>query len=104
MSKLTNIEDLLDVSFKDDNKFFEEKSADMKMNVDYSKCKSIQYKFDKNLPKTYKGGLFPFFKKVEGVCKICDYILFAEKGRRVFCILIELKRGNSQSLPQLNAA
>ncbi|AMM51871.1 hypothetical protein TH61_12745 [Rufibacter sp. DG15C] len=77
------------------------------MNIPIDKrggCKIINYKFDKELSKDYKGGLFPFFAKTKGICSICDYIIFAEKDKTLYALIIELKRGRNTTTPQLNAA
>lgn len=46
-----------------------------------------------------KGGLntkeFPYFNDIEGYCKMCDYIVFAEDDERLFVFLVELKNSNS---------
>ena len=63
----------------------------------------LSYKYDKGLVG-YKGGLFPFFAQNEGVQKISDYILFAEKGTRFYVLMIELKRGRENASKQLDAA
>ena len=48
-------------------------------------------------------GLFPYFKKKEGVCKMCDYVIFCEYQHRLYVLLIELKNGSEQVMPQLVA-
>lgn len=45
--------------------------------------------------------LFPYFNNIEGLHKICDYILFAEDRSSVFAFLIELKKDNGSPLKQL---
>lgn len=104
MDKLANIDSVLEKEFKCNSSCLEEKTVSMKIDVDTQRCRSIIYQFDKQLPKAYKGGLFPFLAKNEGVCKMCDYIIFAEKNSKIYALVLELKRGKSQTLPQLNAA
>jgi hypothetical protein len=104
MPILNDIATILHEDFKCDRLLFEEKDAGMKIDVDSSGCQCIVYKYDKKLGKEYKGGLFPFFAKNEGVCKVSDYIVFAEHKRTLYCLIIELKKGKSQTFPQLLAA
>ena len=75
----------------------------MKIEIDKKGCKSIMFSFDKQLGKKYKGGLFPFFAKTKEVCSICDYMLFAIEGKKLYILLIELKKGNANSSKQLKA-
>ena len=104
MSIVNEIAAILHDDFKCKGKKFEEAEAGMKIDLDTEGCQCIIYKYDKKLGKQYKGGLFPFFAKKEGVCKISDYIVFAERNHKLYCLVIELKRGKSQTLPQLKAA
>ncbi len=83
---------------------FIEKDAKMKISVDKDGCQCVVYKFDKKMSRDYRGGLFPFFAKNEGVCQICDYMVFALRDGQLYCLLIELKRGKAQTMPQLRAA
>lgn len=48
--------------------------------------------------------VYSLFAKNEGVCKVSDYIVFAERNGSLYCLIVELKRGNSQTFPQLEAA
>lgn len=104
MKILNDIEYILHNNFKCKKNYFEEEDAKMLLPIKPEGCQFILYKFDKNLGKEYKGGLFPFFAKNKDVCKISDYILFAEKGGTLYILVIEMKRGNEQTLPQLKAA
>lgn len=83
---------------------FKEKSAKMQIDVSSAGCRSAIYKYDKELNRAYKGGLFPFFAKNKDVCKICDYIVFAERGGSQYIILIEMKKGKESTKKQLLAA
>lgn len=105
MSKLDHISSVLHNDFlSNERSALEEKSVKMKININSSGCRFILYKYDKKLKKEYKGGLFPFFAKIKGVCCICDYILFAEFNNKLFVLIIELKKGKESTLPQLKAA
>lgn len=104
MSILSEIAEILHDDFKSRVNCFEEKDAKMKIDIDSNGCQCLIYKYDKKLGKEYKGGLFPFFAKNAGVCKVSDYIVFAEKKKTLYCLVIELKRGKSQTFPQLKAA
>ena len=101
---LNELASILHDDFKCERVYFEEKEAGMKIDVDCDGCQCLVYKYDKKLDRQYKGGLFPFFAKNEGVCKVSDYIVFAERQGLLYCIIIELKRGASQTFPQLLAA
>lgn len=103
MSKLDDINNVLHEDFKTKSTYLEEASASMKIEIDKRGCKSLFYKLDKQLPREYKGGLFPFFAKNEGVCKVCDYLIFAEKDNNFFVLIVELKKGRQQTMPQLKA-
>lgn len=63
----------------------------------------LSYKYDKELTG-YRGGLFPFFAQNKGVQRICDYILFTEKGNRFYALMFELKRGKDNTRKQLEAS
>lgn len=104
MSILSEIATILHDDFKCSANHFEEKDAHMKIDIDSNGCQCLIYKYDKKLGKEYKGGLFPFFAKNTGVCKVSDYIVFAERNNTLYCLVVELKRGKSQTLPQLKAA
>ncbi|VTQ01793.1 hypothetical protein [Sphingobacterium daejeonense] len=84
---------------------FNEISAGMKIEIDRRGCKSLVIKPDVELGKEYKGGIFPFFNnKKSGVCKICDYLIFGLENNKIYAILIELKKGDRNTMPQLKAA
>lgn len=61
MSILSDIANVLHVDFKCRANYFEEKDADMKIDIDANGCQYLIYKYDKKLGKEFKGGLFPFF-------------------------------------------
>ncbi len=48
--------------------------------------------------------VFPFFEPKSGLKKMCDYILFAEEGKHLYCLLIEMKESSGGASPQLAAA
>lgn len=108
MMKMSNLDHISSVLHNDflsnERSALEEKSAKMKININSSGCRFILYKYDKDLKRDYKGGLFPFFAKIKNVCCICDYILFAEFKNKLFVLIIELKKGKEPTLPQLKAA
>lgn len=104
MKILNDIGYILHDNFKCKKNYFEEEDAKMQLPIKTEGCQFILYKFDKQLGKEYKGGLFPFFAKNKGVCKISDYILFAERENTLYVLVIEMKRGDEQTLPQLKAA
>lgn len=66
-----------------DNKgktFVMERSVISTNNVDH-----LIYKFPETDP------LFPYFNRVEGLHRICDYVIFAENRRTLFVFICELK-------------
>lgn len=105
MSKLNLMNDILNDSFRETKGFLEEKSV-MTIDLDKRGCKTVLiYRFDKQLGKEYKGGLFPFFAKRPKVCIICDYIIFVEKQSKLYALVVELKEGRgSNAMSQLKAA
>ena len=104
MSKLKLINNILHSDFVAPNLKLEEPAASMSIDVDKRGCNAVLYKFDKLLGRDYKGGLFPFFAKNKGVCKSCDYIIFAEQNSKITVLVVELKKGSQQTFPQLKAA
>ena len=100
---MNHINDVLEEDFKAKNNALEEESVAMKIPIDARGCKILAYKFDKELGAAYKGGLFPFFKKNKGVCSVCDYLIFAERNKELYVLVVELKKGRAQTLPQLRA-
>lgn len=105
MSKLSLINSILHSDFLCDRiTELQEKDAGMSVSINATGCQYLLYKYDKELKREYKGGLFPFFAKEAGVCSVCDYILFAERSGKLYALIIELKKGKKPTLPQLNAA
>lgn len=50
--------------------------------------------------------VFPFFSKTneaKGLNVVADYVVFTEKGGRLWCVVIELKRKNGDPRNQLSA-
>lgn len=58
----------------------------------------VLLRFDTN-PAT----LFPYFVDGHDLRRMCDYILFADRNEVGWCLLIELKKGKDDAMPQLNA-
>lgn len=52
--------------------------------------------------------MFPYLrgnsvpKGLKGMKRICDYVIFVDKGNMLFVLLIELKKGNDSPKEQLN--
>ncbi|MDO9512893.1 MAG: hypothetical protein Q7J34_14150 [Bacteroidales bacterium] len=104
MSQIEYFQNVLNSDFISSNSFLEEPDVEMRVNVDKTGCTSLIFKFDRQLGKTYKGGMFPFFNRGEsGVCKVCDYIIFSEKAGQLYALSIELKKGSESTNPQLEA-
>ena len=62
------------------------------------------YSFDEK----YKKGecpdrLITIFEKIEGAQIMCDYCVFGYNDRKLYVLLIELKKGDDSVLPQLKA-
>lgn len=104
MKILDDIDYVLENDFKCNDSYFEESNERMHIPIKKDGCQLILYKFDKELGREYKGGLFPFFKKNKSVCKISDYILFAAKSGILYVLIIELKKGKESTMPQIKAA
>lgn len=100
---LKDIDNVLNTDFKTNKTYLEEESASMKIEVDRRGCQVLFYKLDKQLGREYKGGLFPFFAKNSGVCRVCDYLIFVKRDAHFFVLIVELKRGDQQTMPQLDA-
>lgn len=104
MSNLPLINDLLNNSFKYDENHLYEEQTNMLINLDKKGCISFIFQFDKQLGKDYKGGIFPFFNtQKQGLCKVCDYLIFSEINKKLFALIIELKLGKQSTSAQLNA-
>ena len=101
---LNEIREILEEEFLWNGRYLEEKKTNMSIKIDKRGCKYLAYSFDKDL-KGYKGGLFPYFKRVAKLSSICDYIIFAEDNtdKKLFVLLIELKKSSANTLPQLKA-
>ena len=104
MNKLAFIDYVLNPNFKVNDNFLEEPSASMKVDLIQDRCQSIVFKFDKQLEREYKGGIFPFFNSTKAkVCKVCDYIIFSEYNGNLYALIIELKTSAQSTLPQIKA-
>lgn len=104
MSFLTNLNYILNQDFVWNNSFFEEQSADMRIDVSNDGCQSIIFQLDKQLDTRYRGGLYPFFNNGNSnVCKACDYIVFSEYQGSQYALVVEMKRGNHSTSEQLKA-
>jgi len=104
MSKIQLINDVLSPHFKSEEPNLAEESTSMSIELVKDRCTSIVFKLDKQLSSEYKGGIFPFFDRTKSkVCKVCDYIIFAEFKNTLFALIIELKKGNQDTGPQLKA-
>ena len=104
MISILELDDILETYFKDPLTAFEEPSQKMKIEIDKRGSQSVMYSFDKQLNSQFKGGLFPFFSKTKGVCSMCDYIIFAIKDKKLYALVVELKKGLGSTKAQLNAA
>ena len=79
----------------DDNgdAFVMQRKVGSSRSVDYFICR-----FDPNNNSKF----FPYFKQIEGLHKICDYIIFAENSDSIFVFLVELKKGAGSPQHQLD--
>ena len=85
-------------------KALEEKKEGMSIRIDGSQVKYEMFSFDRDLDKTnYPKGLYPFFNKVRGAHSVCDYTIFVTNGSELYVLLVELKKGDSDTAPQLKA-
>lgn len=106
MSKISLIDNVLNPYFKYNDSVLKEENDNVSMSVDLIKnnCRTIIFELDKKLGKEYKGGIFPFFNSGNSkVCKVCDYIIFAEYKNELYALIIELKKSVRGTLPQIKA-
>lgn len=64
--------------------------------VSYKGIDHLIYRFDPN-----DISLFPYFKKIKDLSKICDFIIFAQRGEEIFVFLIEMKLASGSPEKQL---
>lgn len=100
---ITNTINLLADRFRDTSGVLEEPAEKMKIPVILNDQSAV-YSFDiaqkvGNLAKE----LFPFFKAIKGAHSMCDYMVFAQQAGKAYVLLVELKKGDSQTGPQLRA-
>jgi len=104
MSKIEHIDYVLNPDFKINSTELREDGASMQIELIKDRCLSIIFQLDKQLGVNYRGGIYPFFNSRNGgVCKVCDYIIFAEINNTLYSLIIELKKGESDTKPQLRA-
>lgn len=104
MSDLAIINDILNEDFRYEHNSLVEDEANMSIDIDTRGCKSYIFQFDKKLGREYKGGIFPFFNsKSKNICKVCDFMIFSEHNKRIYVLIIELKKGKQATSPQISA-
>lgn len=104
MNKIEHIDYVLNPDFKINSTELREDSASMQIELIKDHCLSIIFQLDKQLDISYRGGLYPFFNsRNRDVCKACDYIIFAESNNTLYALIIELKKGQNDTKPQLKA-
>ncbi len=105
MSKLEVIDEILHEKFKhvDQGSLVEEDTDRFgkKFKVKYPIVKkpNINYSLYR-----YDSEALPFFKDINGLKKMCDYILFAEEANYLHVFVIELKLSNISAQKQLQAS
>ncbi|UXD71383.1 hypothetical protein MUK51_08820 [Sphingobacterium faecium] len=105
-SILEKISTILDNFFKEDSiTKLQELTEGMVIDFVCDKKSYLSFSFDKQLPANdFPKGLFPFFNRGEAkVTSFCDYIIFTEEKNKLFILLIELKKGRSNTTKQLEA-
>lgn len=104
MSKIEQIDYVLNPEFKITTTELREDGASMQIELIKDRCTSLIFQLDKQLGANYRGGIYPFFdNRNSGVCKVCDYIIFAESNNTLYSLIIELKKGERDTKPQLKA-
>lgn len=104
MSKIERIDYVLNPDFKINSTELIEQNTSMQIELIKDRCLSIIFQLDKQLGANYRGGIYPFFNsRNSGVCKVCDYIIFAESNNDIYSLIIELKTGDKDTMPQLRA-
>jgi|SRR5690554_2860017 len=89
---ITALQEILDSRFLHNSNELIERQQDFSMNVDIcssNKENYIVYKFDANT------NLFPYFTSKKHLKKICDYVVFFEKGNDLYVAICELKKSNN---------
>ena len=64
--------------------------------VSYDGIEHLIYRFDPN-----DENLFPYFKEIKNLSKICDFIIFAQRADEIFVFLIEMKLASGSPEKQL---
>lgn len=64
--------------------------------VGHTTLEYVIYRFDPN-----DVDLFPYFKNVKKLKKVCDYLIFAEDNKRLFVFIVELKKHSGSPRIQL---
>ena len=108
---LSKIDTLIDSNYKvpeESKAVLEEinKGVNMKINI-LCDIEYLSYKFDKTIKKNKNSKesslLFPFFSKIKKAHSMCDYIIFCQKDKKLYILLIELKKSDDKVTNQLDA-
>ncbi len=107
---LLQVENLLSADYANkehkDYLLEKEKGGEINVPIVSDSLSYLSYTFDKKYDKKEdpkSKGLFPFFQKNKGVHSMCDYMLFSYYNNKLFILLVELKRGKSNTHEQLKA-
>lgn len=106
-SQLEIFKSLLNENYIDNTKKLVEKNKtskgeEFKMERSIISHNGIDYTIFRFDPD--KVDIFPYFSKISGLKKICDYIMLVEEGPNFYAILIELKLGIESAKKQLEAS
>ena len=93
---------LLTSEFRNQKGYLEEPQENMSIPIINDGVSYLSYSYDKTIKGKTKD-LLPFLVKNRDVHSMCDYILFCQEKKRLFILLIELKKGNNEVMTQLKA-
>lgn len=104
MNSLPLIDNVLNPNFKISDNYLIEDQAKMKIELIQTGCRNIVFQLDQKLGREYKGGMFPFFNSSnQKVTTVCDYLIFSEYKNKIYALIVELKKGDQNTNPQLKA-
>lgn len=93
---------LLTPEFRNQKSCLEETQEDMTIPIINDGVSYLSYSYDKTI-KGKVNDILPFLAKNKNVHSMCDYILFCKEKKKLFILLIELKKGSNEVMTQLKA-
>ena len=93
---------LLTPEFRNQKNCLEEPQENLSIPIKNDGVSFLSYSYDKTIKGKTKD-IFPFLAKNKDVHSMCDYIIFCQEKKKLFILLIELKKGNNEVMTQLKA-